>query len=150
MDEEDPRALEESSNSETEDYLEVDDYLEVMLKMKFPTMKILISFLDLHDNVREPEISLTLSEEGSGNNSGVLALPLTDPYRCLNIFLTNHIQDDIVKWTNAEITIKRQNYKQDTSTQNDTSKDFMNKLHMQLIESWLKMRPEIRTMPYDS
>lgn len=62
-------------------------------------------------------------------------------------FLTNHIQDDIVKWTNAEITIKRQNYKQDTSTQNDTSKDFMNKLHMQLVESWLKIRPEIRTMP---
>lgn len=42
MDEEDPRALEESSNSEKEDYLEVDDYLEVMLKMKFPTMKIFL------------------------------------------------------------------------------------------------------------
>lgn len=84
MDEEDPRALEESSNSETEDYLEVDD-AESDAQDEVSDHEN-ISFLDLHDNVREPEIPLTLSEEGSGNNSGILTLPLTDPYRCLNIF----------------------------------------------------------------
>ncbi|XP_045456889.1 piggyBac transposable element-derived protein 4-like [Melitaea cinxia] len=162
MDEEDPSALEESSNSETEDNLEVDD-AESDAQDEVSDHEN-ISSLDLNDNVPEPEIPSTLSEEGSGNNSAILTLPqqnirsqsrhvwttskgrtssraaainivrvargptrglrgIEDPLLLFEHFITNQMQEDIVKWTNAEITIKRQNYEQNTSTQNETTKE---------------------------
>lgn len=37
--------------------------------------------------------------------------------------MTNQILEEILKWTNSEIVIKRQNYDQSTSTQKETSKE---------------------------
>ncbi|GBP85742.1 PiggyBac transposable element-derived protein 4 [Eumeta japonica] len=42
---------------------------------------------------------------------------MVDPLILLDNFLTDEIQEQIVKWTNAEIAIKRQTYNQITSTQ---------------------------------
>ncbi|GBP28515.1 hypothetical protein EVAR_22978_1 [Eumeta japonica] len=47
---------------------------------------------------------------------------MVDPLILFDNFLTDEIQEQIVKWTNAEIAIKRQTYNQITSTQNDKPK----------------------------
>lgn len=73
MDEEDTSALDKSSNSETVDFLEVDDAESDDQDEVFDHEN--ISLLDMHDNVPEPEIPPTVSEVGSGNNSVFLNLP---------------------------------------------------------------------------
>lgn len=50
-------------------------------------------------------------------------------------FMTNQILEEILKWTNSEIVIKRQNYDQSTSTQNETSKEEIRALIGMLVLS---------------
>lgn len=48
---------------------------------------------------------------------------ILDPLLLFEQYMTNQILEEIVKWTNSKIEIKRKNYDQRTSTQNDTSKE---------------------------
>ncbi|CAK1599714.1 unnamed protein product [Parnassius mnemosyne] len=47
---------------------------------------------------------------------------IKDPLACFELFITDEILDEIVKWTNAEIIIKQQNYATLRSTQQPTDK----------------------------
>lgn len=47
---------------------------------------------------------------------------IKDPLACFELFITDEILDEIVKWTNAEIIIKQQNYATFRSTQQPTDK----------------------------
>lgn len=48
---------------------------------------------------------------------------VVDPVSLFDRFITDQIINEIVKWTNAEIEIKKLTYAQNTSTQNSTNKE---------------------------
>ncbi|CAK1583583.1 unnamed protein product [Parnassius mnemosyne] len=48
---------------------------------------------------------------------------IVDPVSLFDRFMTDQIIDEVVKWTNTEIAIKKQTYTQITSTQNDSGKE---------------------------
>lgn len=48
---------------------------------------------------------------------------MVDPLTLFEYFMTHQIMEEIVKWTNSEIHIKKQNYALTTSTQKNTSKE---------------------------
>lgn len=48
---------------------------------------------------------------------------VVDPFLLFEQFMNNQIIEKVLKWTNSEIEIKRQNYEQNNATQSDTTKE---------------------------
>lgn len=53
---------------------------------------------------------------------------ITDPLTLFGSFMSNEICEEILKWTNAEIAIRKQSYENITSTQKETNKEELNAL----------------------
>lgn len=169
MDEDDDGALEELSDSETEDTVLVDN---VESDNQSEESSLLSGDEDVHEGVSgalmddvpglaTPSAS---NEVSSGNDPSILVFSsstirsrsrhvwatrkgrtsnrtaainivrgargptravkdIVDPLMLFEQFITNQIVDEILKWTNLEIEMKRQNYESISSTQKNTSKE---------------------------